>query len=43
MTKLMVTRSVPLYEHFGLRAVQHGLVPETPINYWCMVREPGGG
>ncbi len=34
-------KNVPLYEHFGFKVVEEGLVPGSNLYSWSMVREPG--
>ncbi len=32
--------NVPRYEHFGFEVVREGMMPGTPIRFWCMLRDP---
>lgn len=32
--------NVSLYQHFGFKVVEHGIVPRTTVPYWAMLRKP---
>jgi GNAT superfamily N-acetyltransferase len=36
-------KNVTLYEHFGFKVVEDGMIPGSTVNSWAMVKEPKQG
>jgi len=35
-------KNVPMYQHFGFKIVEEGMVPDSPVRHWAMLREKSG-
>jgi ribosomal protein S18 acetylase RimI-like enzyme len=33
-------KAVSIYQKYGFEILEHGIIPETPVPYWCMLRKP---
>ena len=33
-------KNVSIYQKYGFEIIEHGIIPETPIPLWCMLRKP---
>lgn len=32
-------KNVPMYQHFGFKIVEEGMIPDSPVRHWGMLRE----
>ena len=33
-------KAMSIYQKYGFEIIEHGIIPETPIPLWCMLRKP---
>jgi GNAT superfamily N-acetyltransferase len=35
-------KNVPMYQHFGFKVLEQGIIPNSPVRHWAMLRENSG-